>query len=265
MKKLHRTKKQKPEHVLARIKNDLELRQDEIPEGLGISLDTFKNIVNGKVKSWDKHAQLISHATGITVKSLLANNPQKPLLATDGKRWTAQEYKAGIAARYLGNKVQERSRGRHTLQWFRIVMIKIARCMLAAYRDKKSGEAFLKLRQSISEIGKTFPAYTAKVPYKPKPGEILRYENVPGRGSVLFSEICLSQMWDWDLQAVTGGIPSTSNEGVIKIFDALLKEVLAEEKHQNQAAENDLITAEKKALALRKATVPQKTAKPPRR
>lgn len=265
MKKLNHRLNQKPEHVLVRVKNELNLSQAEIPEHLGIPLATFKNIVHGNVEHWDEHAKKISYATGIAIKCLLENNPRKPLLTTDGKRWTAQEYAPGIAWRSVENLVRERSRGRHTLQWFRIVMIKVCRCMLAAYRDKKSGDAFVKLLKVIGEVGKSFPAYTAKVPYKPKPGEILRYENVPGRGSVLFTEICLSQIWDWDLQAVVNGIPSTSNEGVIKIFDALLKEVLAEEKHQNQAAENDLITAEKKALALRKATVPQKAAKPPRR
>ena len=264
MKKLHRTKKQKPEHVLARIKNDLELRQDEIPEGLGISLDTFKNIVNGKVKSWDKHAQLISHATGITVKCLLANNPRKPLLATDGKRWTAQEYQPEIAARHLGNMVLERSRGRHTLQWFRFLIIKVARVLLAAYHEKKSPVAVMKLRKVINEIGQSFPSYTAKVPYKPKKDGRQFSLILPGREAVLLTEICQSKIWDEDLQAVTGGIPSRSRKGVVKIFGSFVKAVLAEEKHQNRAAENDLITAEKKALALRKATVPQKPAKPRR-
>src|ERR1035437_5011329 len=120
MEKLHRRKKQKPEHVLVRIKNELELSQAEIPESLGISLDTFKNIVNGKVKSWDKHAKIVSQVTGVSAKSLLANDPQTPLLATNGKRWTAQKYRAEIAARHLGDLERERSGGHHTLLWFRI-------------------------------------------------------------------------------------------------------------------------------------------------
>jgi transcriptional regulator with XRE-family HTH domain len=262
MKKLHRSKKQKPEHVLARIKNELDLSQAEIPEGLGISLDTFKNILREKSKHWDKHARIVSQATGISVKSLLANNPKRPLLTSDGKRWTAQEYQPGIWARHLGDMVRERSRGRHTLQWFRLLMIKVARVLLAAYHEKKSPVAVMKLRKAISEIGKAFPAYTAKVPYKPKPGEPERLEVLPGRGTVLLTKICRSEIWDMDLQSVVNVIPSTSNEGVIKIYDAFLKEILTEENRQNKAGENDLITAEKRAREIHDASN-GKPAKPP--
>ncbi len=264
MKKLHRLKKWKPEHVLVRIKNELDLSQAEIPEYFNLTLDTFKNIVHGRVKSWDKYAATVSRATGVAVKSLLENSPRKPLLGTDGKQWTAQKYRAGIVSQHLGNLVTERSRGRHTLQWFRIVMIKVCRCMLAAYQDKKSHIAFWELLQAVGKVGKSFPSYTAKVPYKPKPGELLRYEVLPGRGSVLFTEICPAQVWDGDLQTAVAGIPSRSRKGVIKIFGGFVKAVLTEERHQNKAGENDLITAEKKAREIHKASQ-VKPAKPPRR
>lgn len=255
MKHLHRQrKKRKPQHVLVWIKNELQLSQAEIPETLGIPLATFKNIVNGKLKSWEKHALTVSRATGIAGKSLLAKNPRKPLLTDDGKRWTAQGFAPGIAWRTVGDIVRGRSRGRHTLQWFRIVMIKVCRCMLAAYRDKRAGDAFVKLLRTIGEVGKSFPSYTAKVPYKPKPGETLRYEVLPGVGSALLSEICLSQSWDWDLQVVVNGIPSRSRKGVIKIFGRFVKDILAEEKRQIISSENDLILAKKRARELQQSS-----------
>jgi hypothetical protein len=265
MKKLHRLKKRKPEHVLVWIKNELDLSQAEIPEYFNLTLDTFKNIVYGKLKSWDKYARIVSLATGISVKSLLANNPRRPLLTNDGKQWTAQEYRAGIAARYVGDLVRERSRGRHTLQWFRIVMIAVARCMLAAYQDKKSGDAFYKLHKAICEVGKLFPSFTIKVPYKPKPGEPVRCECFPPDNiAVPVKEICWSKDWDSELQIAVAPIPSRSRKGVIKIFGRFVKDVLAEEKRQIIAGENDLILAERKAREIHKASQ-VKPAKKPRR
>jgi hypothetical protein len=274
MTKLLRRKKQKPEHVLVWLKNELNLSQAEIPDYLGISLATFKNIVQEKVKSWDRHAAQVQQAIGVSAKSLLANNPRKPLMATDGKRWTARKYKAGIARRYEGDLIRERSRGRHTLQWFRIVMIKVCRCMLAAYRDKKSGDAFEKLCQAIGEVGKSFPSYTVKVPYEPKPGEPLRFEHLPpDYKQVAVKEICWSRDWDVQLQGAVAAIPSRSRKGVIKIFGRFVKDILAEEKQRNQKSENDLVTADKKARELLKASnttpgwepITLATFKPPRR
>jgi plasmid maintenance system antidote protein VapI len=260
MKKLNHRLNRKPEHILVRVKNELNLSQAEIPEHLGIPLATFKNIVHGVVKRWDEHAKKISHTTGIAVKCLLENNPRKPLQTTDGKQWTAQEYAPGIAWRTVLDVVLERSRGRHTLQWFRIVMIKVCRCMLAAYRDKKSGDAFVKLLQAICEVGKSFPSFTAKVPCKP--GEPLQYEVVPGGGQVLLTERCLSQDWDYKMQVDVGAIPSTLNDGIIKIFDAFLKEVLAEEKKQGEKLKFALPEATRKAESVADRFKP---AKPSRR
>src|ERR1700685_1493049 len=100
MKKLHYRKQ---EHVLNRIKNELGLSQGDIPDYMGISLDTFKNIVYGRARSWDEHAEKISFVTFVAKKSLLANDSKKPLLAVDGSRWNAKKVKAFIAGRYLSS------------------------------------------------------------------------------------------------------------------------------------------------------------------
>jgi hypothetical protein len=256
MKKLHRRPKQKPKHVLVRIKNDLQLSQDEIHEWLGISLDTFKNIVHGKVDSWEKHAAKISRITGIAVKSLLEN--QKSLMAIDGKIWTAQKYAPGIAWRNARELVRERSRGRHTLQWFRILMIKVARCMLAAYRDKKSGDAFVKMLRAIGETGKAFPSYTAKIP--PNPSDAFMTVG----GKTFQREKCPSEDWDTMLQVAVAAIDSTSPNGMEIIFDRFKKDILEEEGRQGEKLRFELRDAEKKARAIQEASK-AKPAKPTRR
>jgi transcriptional regulator with XRE-family HTH domain len=258
MTKLLRRKNHKPKHVLFRIKNELKLSQAEIPESLGISLDTFKNIVQGKVKSWNEHATNVSRAAGVSVKSLLANDAQKPLLANDGKRWTAQKYQAGIAARYVGDLVRERSRGRHTLQFFRIIMISVARCLLAAYRDKKSTDAIFKLLKAIKEIGVSFPTYTAKIP--PKPGEAFMTV-----GDKTFQpDRCPSQDWSAMLQATVATIDSTSLKGVEIIFDRFKNDILKEESMQGEKLRFDLIEVKEKARKIHSASQ-VKSAKPTRR
>lgn len=255
MKTLHQGAERKSEHVLIRIKNDLELSQAEIPEWFGISLDTFKNIAHRNPKSWIKHARIISRSVGVTLKCLLANNPRKPLVADDGGLWTAQKYKAGIAARNVNDLVRERSRGRHTLQWFRILMIKVARVMLAAYRDRKSGEAFVMLLKAIGEVGKSFPSYTQKVPYKPAPGEPVRSECPPPDFiAVPVKKICWSEDWDTQLQIAVATIDSRSPDGMKIIFDRFVTEILSEETRQNRARENDLTSAEKKAREFQQAS-----------
>lgn len=254
MKTLHQGAKRKLEHVLVRIKNALELSQAEIPEWFGISLDTFKNIAYRNPKSWDKYAAVVSRNIGVSVKSLLANDPRKPLIGNDEKTWTAEKYKAGIAARNVNDLVRERSRGRHTLQWFRILMIKVARVMLAAYKDRKSGEAFVMLLKAIGEVGKSFPSYTQMTPYKPKPGEPVLSECPPPNFiAVPVKEICRSEQWDHQLQSAVAAIDSRSKQGMEIIFDRFVAEILSEETSQNRARANDLAIAEEKAIAIQKA------------
>lgn len=105
---LHRQRK--APHVLVRIKNELELSQAEIPDAFGITLDTFKNIVHGRQKAWDKHARIISDKTGVAFKCLVANNARKPLLAVAGKKWTANDFALPIAARHLSELERNLSR-----------------------------------------------------------------------------------------------------------------------------------------------------------
>lgn len=238
MKKLHQSKSG---HVLNRIKNELGLSQADIPDFMGINLDTFKNIVYGRAKSWNEHAEKISFLTFVAKKSLLANDPKKPLLAVDGSRWNAKKVKAFMAGRYLSGVQSEISRGRHTLQWFRIITIKLARCMLAAYKDKKADEAFIQLIKAIDEVGRSFPSYTAKVKWKQ--GDAFMTIG----GTVVKPDKCPSFDWDAGLQGDVARIPSRSRKGIIKIFGRFVKDILAEERKQALKLQFDLQNAKRRA------------------
>jgi hypothetical protein len=181
-------------------------------------------------------------------------------MAIDGKRWSAERNRIGIAARQWKDLVVERSQGRHTLQWFRILMIKVARCMLAAYHEKKSGDAFDRLNRAIGEVGRLYPTWSAKTEVWPKPGEsCLRVG-----GKIVPIENWPSRDWDFTQQASVAALPSRSRKGVVKIFGSFVKAILAEERRQNKAAENDLITAEKRAREIQQISKGH-FAKPPRR
>ena len=289
MKRLHRRIKTKPVHVLARVKNELGLRQKEIPELLGIPLDTFKNIIHGKVKSWHQHATTISRVTGISVECLLANNSRMALISADGNRWVADDYRAGIATQYAVKLSNERNHGRHTLQYFRLLMIKVGRCLLAAYQTKESRVAFFKLRRAINEIGESFTKFSENVPLTaaeieklPEPERTpLVYagqENtkLPGysyggkwypkrtyigtNGQPVLPQIidgkptkCALEDWDREMQSAIISITSRSRKGVQKVYGGFVREIIAEERRQNVAGKNDLEIAEERAAELRRA------------
>lgn len=137
-------------------------------------------------------------------------------------------------------------------------MIKVARCMLAAYKDKRPGVAFGKLLRSIKDVGESCPSYTAKVPFKPKPGEPLRFQILPPDNEkdtvckqAPVKEVCPLEDWDFDLQSAVATIPSRSRQGIELIFGRFVKSVLKQERFQNKAAENDLTVAAQQVQKLR--------------
>jgi hypothetical protein len=213
MKILHRRKKQNPNHVLIRITKALNLPQKEIQDSLGISLDTFKNIVYHKPKSWDKHAAIVSRATGVAVKSLLANNPRKPLLCFDGQRWTIKKYSDWIARPYVENKIGSVTSNRsQTLLYFRMVMIKVARLLLAAYRAEKTEIAFVKLLRPLmlQEVNEHRKSLTPSSTY---------------------------EQWIFEMHREVFAIDECSPQGMEIIFGRFLREIIKEEKRQLQKIE----------------------------
>jgi hypothetical protein len=167
--------------------------------------------------------------------------------------------------------------------------------MLAAYQTKESKRAFGQLLNAIAEIGKSFPKYAERtkltddeIKQLPEPertpnlyagtvnpnltGNQIEGKWYPSRTyfqngkPVLPPTIdgkptkCIMENWDFSLQGAVAPIPSRSRKGVIKIFGRFVKEILTEEKRQNNAGLNDLITAEKRAKTIRKIA-PQNATK----
>ena len=223
MKKTHYSKKRKAAHILTRIKIELELSQASIPDVLGISLDSFKRITTGRRKKWEKEAQIISLKTGVAVKCLLGN--QVRIAATDGSQWTGEKGKL-ISMGQNANDLQiKASAGRHALQWFRIVMIKVARCMLAGYKDKQPPAVlFWELNRAIGKVGKSLPSYI-------KPEKDM-YEVLPGGAMRLRDKVCPLEKWDHDLQSKVHCLKSTDKKGMEIVFDAFMEAVLNMENNR---------------------------------
>jgi hypothetical protein len=228
-------------HILARIRKEFGITQAETKEKLGLSLDTLKSIGRKEkpLRFTESLALRVSNATGISVTCLLANDSRKPLIGNDGRRWTIEHYAEWWANKQAIAAARESTRGGRCVQWFRILAIKLARAMLAADQAGESDVAFVRLLSSLRKTGERFPAFSKRIPFKPKSGEPERFEIVPpDYKQVRVLEICPLEDWDSELQSLVNRHPSHSEEAWLVIFQRFYKAVENAEKCRRNVNRN---------------------------
>jgi len=154
------TAKNASSHVLARVRTETWARLKESKEVLGLAPDTVKGIMSSRSEFKPKSAQIVSRLTGVAVSCLLENNPNKPLVAVNGKRWNRKFYESfktsGLQQEVFREQFAEQYVGTRLINNQRILSLKVACALIAAYEVGQSDLASFRIRQAIEGIETDF-------------------------------------------------------------------------------------------------------------
>lgn len=148
----------KHEHVLARIRNIVGEKYVRFPSAVGLPLDSVKAIMSRRLKFSGSSKKRVAQWTGLSVSSLRDDHSTKPLKTTNGSKFTRDTW-----LRHRGGQSFEERRQKNTpgaagycLAWYRILSIKIARALAVALAEDKSKDAFFKMLEAISQVGRSY-------------------------------------------------------------------------------------------------------------
>jgi len=168
MKKIQRAKKEKSQHVLAKLREVINASQKSAPDDLGIPTDTCASIESGRVRNGRRTyhlteavARRVSSMTGISPGWLLQGDVKKPLVTSDGKPYTRDIFER-VRFERESFIAPARKQGNECYRFYLLLCIKLGRVMLAATDGKDAKFSAWKIRHELLQIGAKYPAFESK-------------------------------------------------------------------------------------------------------
>jgi hypothetical protein len=147
-------------HVLARVRREIGASLKRSKEVLGLAPDTVKGIMSGRSEFTPKSTQIVSLNTGVAVSCLLENNQKKPLVTVDGKQFTKKFYEnfktSELRRQIHSGQYTKQYTGTRVINYQRILSLKVACALIAAYQLGKSDLAFFRINQAVEGIENDF-------------------------------------------------------------------------------------------------------------
>ena len=161
MKKIQRAKKEKPQHVLAKLRDVIHASQKSAPDDLGIPTDTCASIESGRLPFSEAIAGRVSSWTGISPGCLLRGDAN--LTTIDGKPYAKDIFER---VRFERESViaPARKQGNECFSLYLRLCIHLGKVMLAAADAKDARFAAWKLRDELCKVGKIYPAFGDQIP-----------------------------------------------------------------------------------------------------
>jgi len=161
MKKIQRAKKEKSQHVLAKLREVINASQKSAPDDLGIPTDTCASIESGRLPFSEAIAGRVSSWTGISPGCLLRGDAN--LTRIDGKPYNKDVFER---VRFERESViaPARKQGNECFSLYLRLCIHLGKVMLAAADAKDSKFAAWKLRDDLCKVGRKYPAFGNDVP-----------------------------------------------------------------------------------------------------
>ena len=146
-------------HVLALLRRELNLSQEELATLAGKSTNTIKSVELGRLKLSESLAEKIGVVTNVNPACLLKNDLAAPLTDWNGRPYTAQAFheakERGDSFQAGGEKISRWSLGEHLLDLFAVYVAAEKRGVGTAYlfrnRFKRMVDEF------IADFGQDLP------------------------------------------------------------------------------------------------------------